>query len=106
MNDADLPDGVPDEGEFDPQIENPHGVPPNHAGAMQIQVGLDRANGLVILRIGAGDKMVGTGIPIAGALQLAHNILGKCCDALMGPPPSSGGEEPQGGIIIPGEGGF
>ncbi len=100
MTEDDIPAGVPGEEEFDPQ-SNPHSVPANHAGAMQVQLGLDKANGLIIIRLGSGEEMVGTAIPIAGALQLCHNILGKCNEALMCPPPR---EEPgRPGIILPGD---
>jgi len=111
-NDDTIPDGVPGEDEFDPQGANPHAVPPNHEGAMSVQIGLDQVNGLVILRVGEGDEMVQTGLPIAGALQLAHNIFGKCLSALMGPPPESMQDDPNdpsgggSGIILPGQGGF
>ena len=109
MTNEDIPDGVPGEDEFAPEV-NPHTVPANHQGAMRIQLGLDRQHGLIILRIGSGDEMLSTGIPIAGALQLCHNILGQCNDALMGPPsePDEGGDpkEPRqggSGLILPGQ---
>jgi len=108
MTEDDIPDGVPDEGVFNPQ-PNPHAVPANHAGAMQVQLGLDKKNGLIIIRIGSGEDQVGTAIPIAGALQLIHNILGKCNEALMGPPLQQGEDHQQGedqgrlGIILPGD---
>ena len=109
MTNEEIPDGVPSEEEFNPEV-NPHAVPANHKGAMHIEIGLDRRNGLIVLRIGSGEEMMGTAIPIAGALQLCHNILGKCNEALMGPPPALGdGDDPnesgQGGsgLILPGQ---
>lgn len=105
----DIPDGVPGEDEFAPEA-NPHAIPANHEGAMQIQLGLDRQHGMIIIRIGSGDEMVGTAIPVAGALRLCHNILGKCNDALMGPPPElgEGGNSDEtgkggSGLILPGQ---
>ncbi len=95
----DIPDGVPDENEFNPDDPNPHAVPANHEAAMSVEIGVDQQNALIILGIlGKDGEHVRTGIPVASALQLAHNITGKCLELLMGPPPSE--EEPS-GIILP-----
>ena len=104
-NENDIPDGVPGEEEFDPQQPNPHAVPVNHENAMSIHISLDVTNGLIILALEAknsGDRMVAA-IPVANALLLTQNLLGKCNELLMAPRPDD--EPEQGGprIVLPGE---
>jgi len=110
MNEESIPEGVPGEDEFDPIGATPHSVPPNHAGAMKIETGMDEKNCLIILGIITPDgDHVRMGLPVAGALRLIENLLGKCNQLLMGPPPPGHGPDsdpnPDGesGIILPGQ---
>ncbi len=97
MTSDNIPDGVPDETEFDPQA-SPYAVPRNQANAIPVVLGLDHTNGLIIIQLGEGPDAIRTGVPIASALEMAHNILGKCLTCLMGPPPP---EAPQSKIVLP-----
>lgn len=102
--DNEIPDGVPGEEEFNPEEPNPHGIPINHENAMSVHLSLDVTNGLVILALEAkssGERMVAA-IPVANALILTQNLLGKCNELLMAPRPDEPDEEgPR--ILLPGE---
>ena len=97
----DIPDGVPSEEEFDPQV-NDAAMPRNHSSASPIQVGVDYNRGMVLMVVDYHGRPLTLGLPVIEAFQISQTLSKNALKLLTTPPPEMSGDD-QPGLILPGK---